>query len=169
MANLKLKPSKCFCGYDQVKYLGHIVSKDGVALDPEKIRAVERFLVPTTRRSVRGFLGLAGYYRRFIVNFSKVARTLSMLTSPRVPFEWTNWCQEAFEQLKVALISASVLVMYDPCQPLTLHMDASTLWLGAVLYHGEGKERQVLAYSSRTLLPVETRYPIMELEALAVV
>lgn len=85
-----------------------------------------------------------------------------MLKSSNVPFEWTAQCQETVEKLMAALISVPILVMYDTCQELNRHTDASTLGYGVILYLGNIKEKQVLAYSSQTLLPVEKQYPIIE-------
>lgn len=92
MANLRFKSRKCYLGYNQVVYLGHIVSKDQVKLDPEKIWAVERFPVLTTSRAFGGFLEPTLYYHRFIANFSKVAHPLSELISPKLPFMWMDQC-----------------------------------------------------------------------------
>lgn len=132
--NLSLKMRKCYFGFDQVKYLGNIISRYGVTPYLKKLQGIERFSVPITIRSVRWFLGITSYYRCIILNFSKVTHPLAMLISPKVPFVWTAQYKKAFEHLKAGLTSVLILALYDPCKPLNLHMDASTLDLGVVLY-----------------------------------
>ena len=102
-ANLKLKPSKCFLFRERVAYLGHIVSAKGVAPDPQKIQKVTEWPAPQNVSEVRQFVGLASYYRRFVKDFATVAKPLHKLTKKYARFNWTNECQEAFEQLKSQL------------------------------------------------------------------
>jgi hypothetical protein len=102
-ANLKLKPSKCFLFRERVAYLGHIVSAKGVAPDPQKIQKVTEWPAPQNVSEVRQFVGLASYYRRFVKDFATVAKPLHKLTKKYERFNWTNECQEAFEQLKSQL------------------------------------------------------------------
>lgn len=159
---LKLQPKKCALFKREVSYLGHIVSPQGVAPNPEKIKAVEDWPPPTTVRQVRSFLGLVGYYRRFIHSFSKVAAPLHALThgvkqpsSKNQTVEWSPDCQRAFESLKQMLVTAPILAYADYKLPFKLYTDASFEGLGAVLCQvQEGKER-VIAYASRTLSPDE--------------
>ena len=168
-ADLKLKPNKCFFGFDTVKYLGHQISPDGVGPDPDKIESVKKFPVPQNRTGVRSFLGLTGYYRRFIEDYAIIIKPLFVATSEKQPFIWTNDCREAFEKLKEVLITAPVLVMYDHEQELRLHTDASGIGLGVILHQGDPKKKTVLAYANRCLSPAETRYTTSEKEALAIV
>jgi len=102
-ANLKLKPSKCFFLQTSVKLLGHLVSARGLETDVEKTRLINEWPVPTSLKQLRGFLGLAGYYRRFVKDFSKKAAPLNDLLKKSSRFQWTPACQSAFDELKTAL------------------------------------------------------------------
>ena len=167
---LKLHPQKCSFTWPEVLYLGHIISSAGISPNPEKVKAVQDFRVPTNVRAVREFLGIAGYYRRFIHNFAKIAGSLHALTRQQVPFVWTPQCQQAFERLKELLVSPPVLAY--PCfsRPFVLHTDASGQGLGAVLeQEQEDGQLHPVAYASRTLSKHESRYGITDLEALGVV
>ena len=169
-AGLKLQPAKCtLCG-ESVSFLGHIVSSSGIAADPSKTSKVSTWPVPTCRREVQQFLGLANYYRRFIKDFASIAKPLHHLTEKNVKFEWTPSCQEAFELLKSKLTSPPVLAHPDFQLPFILDTDASATGIGAVLSqcHSDGKE-EVIAYASRTLSKPERRYCTTRRELLAVV
>ena len=172
---LKLQPQKCRLFRREVTYLGHIVSKEGVAVDPEKTAAVREWPVPTTVKDVRSFLGFAGYYRRFVKGFSKIALPLNNLLQgtggkKTAAVTWTPDCQAAFEKLKGVLLQAPVLAYADFKAPFRLYTDASFQGLGAVLSQvQEGKER-VIAYASRSLQPAERNdrnYSSFKLELLA--
>ncbi len=169
-AGLKLKPTKCALCRQEVNFLGHIVSADGVATDPAKTEKVETWPIPTSRREVQQFVGLANYYRRFIKNFAEIAKPLHKLTEKTMQFKWTPQCQEAFDQLKRQLTTAPVLAFPDFNRPFTLDTDASDVGIGAVLSQtdDEGKER-VVAFASRTLSKAERRYCVTRKELLAVV
>ena len=108
-AGLKLKPSKCKLFQQQVTFLGHVVSKDGLATDPDKIEAVVNWPVPTNVSQLRSFLGFCSYYRRFIASFSAIASPLFNLTKKGVPYLWIEDCQNAFEKLKNCLITAPIM------------------------------------------------------------
>ena len=143
-AGLKLKPSKCNLFQRSVTYLGHIVSAEGVATDPAKIKAVADWPVPTSVKEVRSFLGLALYYRRFIRGFASIASPLHALTSKSKDFVWNNESQEAFDRLKEELSKAPVLVYPSPGNKFILDMDASGDGIGAVLSQThEGAEKVV--------------------------
>ena len=166
---LKLKPSKCHLLQSSVKYLGHVVSTDGISTDPDKISAVKNWPVPKSKRDVRGFLGLTGYYRRFVRNYSKIAAPLFALTggkrgSKDPPFEWSPECQASFETLVEKLTSAPILAYADYEQPFIMQTDASREGLGAVLAQKQGDHERVIGYASRTLSPAEQKYPIHKLE-----
>ena len=171
-ANLKLKVGKCVFLQEQVKYLGHTISRQGIAPDVSKVEKVQHFPVPTDVLTLRQFLGLASYYRRFIKNFAAVSSPLTALTKKGVLFEWTTHCQGAFDKLKNLLCTAPVLAypQFGPGHTFVLETDASLAGLGAVLAQ-EDEKGQVhpVAYASRTLHKHERNYHITELEILAIV
>ena len=168
-AGLKLKPSKCELVRTTVDFLGHRVSGDGVSTAPSKIEAVVAWPVPCNVTEVRAFLGLCGYYRRFVCNFANIAAPLHALTGHNQTFRWTVQCQEAFDSLKAALSSSPVLVMPDDTGRFILDTDASGSSLGAVLSQvQEGRER-VVAFGSRVLSKTEKNYCVTRRELLAVV
>ncbi|XP_073051317.1 uncharacterized protein [Primulina eburnea] len=138
---LYAKFKKCEFWLEQVAFLGHIVSKEGISVDSSKIESIKQWSIPKTVSEVRSFLGLAGYYRRFIENFSKIALPLTSLTRTSVKFEWTIACQQAFQELKDKLTSAPVLVLSCGTEDFVVYSDASKLGLGAVLMQ-HGKEQQ---------------------------
>lgn len=158
---LKLQPTKCHLFQRQVTYLGHVISEEGVATDPAKTEAVRDWPIPQNMKQVRSFLGFAGYYRRFIPAFSKIAAPLHALTrgtathNKTASIEWSPSCQQAFEQLKEALLSAPILAYADFTQPFRLYTDASFEGLGAVLAQVQGGQERVIAYASRSLQPTE--------------
>ncbi|KAJ8008876.1 hypothetical protein DPEC_G00082990 [Dallia pectoralis] len=169
VANLKLKPSKCVLFREQVVYLGHIVSAKGVATDPKKIQKVAGWPAPRSVSEVRGFIGLASYYRRFVKDFASVAKPLHELTKKYARFNWTDECQEAFEQLKSRLTSAPVLGYPLDSGQLLLDTDASDWGIGAVLSQVQEGEERVLAYGSRRLSATEQNYCTTRRELLAAV
>ena len=176
-AGLKLKPSKCKLFQKSIKYLGHIVSEEGVATDPAKVEDIQKWPVPANASELQSFLGFVGFYRRFITQFSKVARPLHEAIPKtgglkkrqlkKMPFTWGPSQQTAFEKLKELCSTTPVLAFADYTKPFILHTDASTDGLGAVLYQEqEGKER-VIAFASRRLSRAEKNYPAHKLEFLA--
>ena len=168
-AGLKLKASKCHLLERKVKFLGHEVSSSGVSPISAKVKAVVDFPVPDDVERVRSFLGLAGYYRDFVHNFAKVAKPLTELTEKNRAFKWSVQCQQAFQKLKDALVTAPVLAYPDFSKEFILTTDASDVGLGAVLsqYH-DGRER-VVSYASRHLHKAERNYSATEKECLGVV
>ncbi|KAK1605038.1 hypothetical protein QYE76_028711 [Lolium multiflorum] len=136
-----------------------------IAVDPAKIKTVAEWKAPTTQTEVRAFLGLAGYYRRFVEGFSSIARPMTQLLKKDKKFEWTNKCEESFQQLKLRLTSAPILIMPDITKPFDVYCDASKIGLGCVLMQ-EGK---VISYLSRQLKQHEQNYPTHDLELAAVV
>ena len=162
---LYAKFTKCEFWLDKVQFLGHIVSSEGISVDPAKVEAVANWEQPKTPTEVRSFLGLAGYYRRFVQDFSKIAAPLTRLTRKNEKFEWTPKCEESFQELKKRLISAPVLTLPDETGNFVIFSDASHKGLGCVLMqHGK-----VIAYASRQLKDYETRYPTHDLELAAIV
>ena len=135
-----------------------------MAVDPSKVEAVLEWERPTTITEIRSFLGLAGYYRKFIEGFSKLALPLTKLTRKGQPFVWTSQCEENFQELKNRLTTAPVLILPDPHESFEVYCDASHQGLGCVLM----QDKRVVAYASRQLRPHEVNYPTHDLE-LAVV
>jgi len=168
-AHLRLNPEKCRFCVPELKYLGHIVNRQGVRTDPEKIKAIGQWPTPSTVRQIRQFVGLASWYRRFIPDFSATAAPLTNLTKKNARWRWGTEEEQAFRALKKALSSAPILACPDFDRQFVIQTDASTTGLGAVLtQHFEEGER-VIAYASRTLNGAEKNYSATELECLAVV
>ena len=162
---LYAKFSKCEFWLKEVGFLGHILSAGGVSVDPEKIKTIKEWRAPTTQTEVRAFLGLAGYYRKFVEGFSSIARPMTQLLKKDQKFEWTDKCEECFQKLKERLISALILIMPDITKPFDVYCDASKIGLGCVLMQ-EGK---VISYLSKQLKQHEQNYPTHDLELAAVV
>ena len=132
-AGLKLKPKKCNLFRKSVLYLGHVVSGAGIATDPEKVQAVREWPTPKSVTEVQSFLGLAGYYRRFVRSFSDVARPLHRLTEKGQEFQWGEDCEVAFQELKQRLQEAPILAFPEPDAEYIMDTDASDIGVGAVL------------------------------------
>lgn len=189
---LKLSIDKCQFCRTSVKYVGHIVSQEGVSTDPDKIEALTTWPRPSNYRELKTFLGFSGYYRRFVKNYATIVKPLNDLTRgyqssknksktrnkrPSVqrhygPFEpfgprWNERCEKAFREIITCLTHAPVLVFADPSKPFILHTDASLEGLGAVLYQEAEGTRKPVAFASRGLSDSETRYPTHKLEFLA--
>ncbi len=186
---LKLSPEKCKFFQTSVRYLGHVVSKNGVETDPDKVHALKTWPIPRNLKELKSFLGFAGYYRRFIKSYAAIVRPLNELTrgypplrknskvkgtsnsyhDPKQPFQdrWTPECQNAFQSLIEALTTAPVLGFADPKKPYILHTDASSTGLGAALYQEQDGQLRVIAFASRGLSHSESRYPAHKLEFLA--
>jgi hypothetical protein len=148
-----------------VTYLGHVISKDGIAVNPERVQAILDWTPPKNVKQVRSFLGLASYCRRFVENFSKIAKPLTDPLHKGIKFEWTDKCQESFQTLKDKLTSAPVLAPPDTRKDFVIYCDASRQGLGCVLM----QERKVIAYASRQLRPLEENYPVHDLALAAVI
>src|SRR3954452_632585 len=145
--------------------MGHVLFVGGVSVDPSLVKSVKKHPALTNPTEVRSFLGLAGYYRKFMEGFSSIARPLTQLLKKDKNFEWTDKCERSFQELKKRLVTAPVLTIPDVTQSFDVYCDASKLGLGAVLMQN-GK---VIAYSSRQLRPHEQNYPTHDLELAAVV
>ena len=166
---VKLNLSKCHIGHRQVKFLGHIVSKEGYRPDPSNVDAVLQMKSPTTVKEVRRFVGMCSFYRRHIDKFSQILSPLTNLTRKNQIFKWTDECQHSFQLLKNKLTKAPILKKANMNQDFVLETDASSTHVGAVLMQYEGKEPQVIGYFSKKLRPTEVRYSTTDREALAVV
>nr|AAV32173.1 putative polyprotein [Oryza sativa Japonica Group] len=162
---LYAKFSKCDFWLTEVKFLGHVITAQGVAVDPSNVESVTKWTPPKTMSQIRSFLGLAGYYRRFIENFSRIARPMTQLLKKDEKFKWTAECDKSFEELKKKLVSAPVLILPDQMKDFQVYCDASRHGLGCVLM----QEGRVVAYASRQLRPHEGNYPTHDLELAAVV
>lgn len=178
---LKAKLEKCAFFQQEVGYLGHVISSQGVSTDPKKIEAVANWRRPSQVSELRSFLGFASYYRRFVSGFAKLAGPLHQLvaelagTKPRkgsgqaLGAAWTPQCEESFEALKSRLVSAPVLAYADFSRPFILEIDASYSGLGAVLSQETDSGIRPVAYASRGLRPTErnmSNYSSMKLEFL---
>jgi hypothetical protein len=197
-ANLKLGPDKCKFGFEEIKFLGHIIGKNGIKTDPAKIEKVKNYPKPVNLTQLRGFLGLAKYYRKFIKDFAKIAKPLNDLTKgftakPReirdgikmkrkksemekskmdneFMNKWEEKQERAFNLLKEKLITSPVLIYPDFEKEFILYTDASKIALGAILHQkGDDGKEHVIAYENKTLSPAEQNYTTTELECLAVV
>ncbi|GJW16616.1 putative reverse transcriptase domain-containing protein, partial [Tanacetum coccineum] len=162
---LYAKFSKCEFWLREVQFLGHVINGDEIHVDPSKIEAVKNWEAPRTPTEVRSFLGLAGYYRRFIENFSKIAKSLTILTQNSKTFDWGKEHELAFQTFKDKFCNAPVLTLLDGPEDFVVYCDASRLGLGCVLMQ-RGK---VIAYASRQLKIHEKNYTTHDLELGAVV
>ena len=168
-AKLKLGAAKCTFAAKEVSYLGHRVTEEGLLPDPSLLAAIRDIPPPTTATEVRSFLGLAGYYRRYVKGFAAIAAPLFALTRKEALFHWSEDCQAAFDQLKTRLTTSPITAFPDFSQAFRLYTDASTAGLGAILAQvREGKER-IICCASRALNKAEKSYPATKLECLAIV
>lgn len=170
-ANLTARPSKCFFGFPKLECLGHMVSDGRLEPHPDKIKAIEDAPRPATKRQVKSFLGLIGFYRRFVPNFSHVAAALTDLTKKGQPnkVKWGDAQECAFRSLKRALISNPILKLPDFSASFTLQTDASEAGIGAVLLQNENGLKMPISYASRKLKQSEKAYSVIEKECLAIV
>jgi len=157
--------SKCEFWMGEVQFLGHVISAQGIAVDPAKVEAVVKWESPKSATEIRSFVGLAGYYRRFIERFSKIVAPLTLLTRKDQPFTWMDMCEESFQELKRRLMSAPILVIPDVGKPFEVYCNASHLRLGCVLM----QEKKAVAYASRQLKVHERNYPTHDLELEAII
>ena len=169
-AGLTVSPAKCKFARSETKFLGFIVSKDGIKANPEAVATVKNFPTPRNLRGVRSFIGLCSYYRRFIKGFATIAGPLNDLMCKTTRWHWNKAQAKAFDQLKQALTSAPVLAFPDLNKGYTLYTDASNYGLGAVLeQEGDDGQSHVIGYASRSLAAAEKKYSPTHKEALAVV
>ena len=162
-ANLTLKPSKCHFGVNKVTFLGHILSENGVEVDPAKTEKIETFPIPKSQRELRGFLGLCNYYRKFVKGYSKISAPLNSLLKKTIgktfsKTDWTDNCQKAFKTLKNALVTMPILKFPNINKPFILSTDASGTALGYVLgQKDESGKEFVVSYGGRALQPDEKK------------
>ena len=168
-AKLKLGTAKCTFAANEVSYLGHRVTEEGLLPDPSLLAAIRDIPSPKTATEVRSFLGLAGYYRHYVKGFAAIAAPLHALTRKDAVFHWSEDCQTAFDQLKTRLTTSPITAFPDFNQEFRLYTDASTAGLGAILAQvRDGKER-IICCASRALNKAEKSYPATKLECLAIV
>jgi ribonuclease HI len=163
--HLYAKLSKCDFWLKEIKFLGHTISQAGIAFDPDKVQEMMNWKPPTTVRQIRSFLGLAGYYRRFIPDFSRIVKPIIELLKKEAKFVWGQKCEDAFHALRQHLTTTPVLAQPDNSKPFDVYCDASSTGLGCVLM----QDNRVIAYASRALRPHEQNYPTHDLELAAVV
>ncbi|GKE38561.1 putative reverse transcriptase domain-containing protein, partial [Tanacetum coccineum] len=162
---LYAKFSKCEFWIPKVQFLGHVIDSQGIHVDPAKIESIKDWASPKSPTEIRQFLGLAGYYRRFIEGFSKIAKPMTKLTQKKVKFEWGDKQETAFQLLKQKLCSAPILALPEGSEDFIVYCDASIKGLGAVLMQRE----KVISYASRQLKIHEKNYTTHDLELGAVV
>jgi hypothetical protein len=162
---LYAKFSRCKFWIKEVPFLGHVVSPEGIAVDPNKVKEVLDWKPSMSMSEVQSFLGLAGYYRRLILNFSKVAKLITELPKKGNKYIWNDACDEAFTVLKKLLTTSSVLTQCNIVKPFDVYHDASGTSLGCVLM----QEDRVISYSSRQLRCHEEHYPTHDLKLAVVV
>ena len=162
---LYAKFSKCEFWLIELRLLGHAVSASSVSVDPEKVEDVMSWERPKSIFKIHSFLGLAGYYKRFIKDFSRLAAPMTRLTRKGVKFEWDDLCEKAFQELKMRLTLAPILIVPEQRQRYTVYYDASRDELGCVLM----QSRRVVPYGSRQLTNHEQNYPTHDLESAAIV
>ena len=159
-AGLKLKPSKCELFRQELIYMDHVVSKNGIQTDPKKVEAMHKWPVPTNVTEVRSFLGFTNYYWKFIKKYAQVAKPLYKLmlgenaSRKWNPIKWDSECQHTFDNLKELCTTTPILAYADFAKPFKLHTDASVLGLGAVLYQVHEGMENVITYASRSFNPV---------------
>jgi hypothetical protein len=162
---LYAKLSKCSFYQKQIHYLGHIISKDGIAVDPEKIEAIREWSAPNNVTEVRSFMGLVGYYRRFIEGLSKISHPITSLQRKGMKFQWTLDCERSFQHLKQLLTSSPILRITDRNEDFIVYRDACKEGLGGVL----SENGFFICYKSRNLKDHERNYATHDLELESIV
>jgi hypothetical protein len=170
-AGLQADIKKCEFHVTRTKYLGFIISTDGIEVDPEKISIIRDWERPTTVRGIQSFLGFCNFYRRFIKDYSRVARPMNRFTKKDTPLEFDQPYKEAFQELKNRLLTAPVLVHYSPGKPTRVETDASDGVVAGVLSQLQEQDSQwhPVSYFSKTMLPAECNYSIHDKEMLAII
>ncbi|GJP40908.1 hypothetical protein CLOM_g571 [Closterium sp. NIES-68] len=165
----QIRGATSYFALEKVQFLGHIVSAQGVHVDPKKIEAVRTWKTPENVKELQQFLGFANYYNRFVPQYAKIAAPLTDLLKKNTPYKWEPQHHEAVELLKQALTSAPVLILPDPERDYVIEADASDQTVGAVLMQDQGNGLQPIAYLSKKLHGADINYPIHDKEALAII
>lgn len=169
-SGISLKLSKCIFASDKVDFLGFELSRTGIKPQTRLTESIESYKRPTTKKELRGFLGLAGFYRAFIPNFADISAPLNGLTNDNVPFIWTDMCEEAFVQLKMKLTSEPILKFPDLNQPFVVEVDASNYAVGGILSQkGSDEQLHPVAYFSTALQKAQKNWSATNKEAFALV
>jgi hypothetical protein len=147
--------NKCAFWLSEVAFLGHVINQHGIAVDPKNVAVVVEWKRPSSVSEIQSFLGLAGYYRRFVPNFSSIAKPLARLFEKGVLFVWSNDCEVRYQALKNKLVNAPILALPENGKRFIVYTDASRIGLGYVLM----PEGRVIAYGSRQLRKHEENYP----------
>ncbi len=168
-AGLKLAPSKCSLFRQKVKYLGHIISKDGIAADQQKISTMQSWPRPRCLAELRSFLGLCSYYRKFIPDYANIAQPLQQLTEKNQQYVWDTQTEQSYQTLKLALVNPPILTFPDEGGVFILDTDANSLAVGAVLSQKQEGIEKVIAYYSRSLDRPQRQYCATRRELLAVI
>lgn len=165
-----IRPEKCSFGQKQIRYLGHLLDKQGLRPDPEKIKSIKNMPAPKDITSVRSFMGAINYYGKFVHNMRNLRFPLDNLLKTGSTFKWTSECQKAFEKFKEILSSDLLLTHYDPTQEIIVSADASSIGIGATISHKfpDGKLK-VIQHASRALTETEQRYSQIDREGLAII
>lgn len=164
---ISAKKSK-FC-MKRLKYLGHVIDERGIRPDPEKVAPIKEYPAPEDVKGVRRFIGLAGWYRRFIPNFSSLSAPITdLIKSKTKKFSWTKEAQDAFEKIKIALATSPILATPDYTQPFEIQTDASDVGIGGVLTQKLDGAEKIIAYMSTKLTRQQQKYHVTERECLAV-
>ena len=164
-SNLKLNREKCHFRVSEVHYVGHVLSADGIKPDPEKVEAIIAMPIPANREDLQRFLGVVTYLSKFIPNKSQKSAPLRQLLQKDVEWSWGQVEDDKFVCLKTSISSAPVLKFFDPKEPVTLSVDASSKGVGAVLLQND----RPVAYASKALTPSQENYAQIEKEMLAIV
>ena len=168
-AGLKINPKKCKLLSEQVVVLGHVVTRDGISTDPEKVKVIREWPVPENESQLKAFMGTAGYYREFVPNYADIAAPLHSASQKGERFRWTAECEEAFLNIKRKLMNAPILVFPRLDVPFILDTDACDSGLGAVLSQVQDGKERVIAYAARALSKAERNYSTTRKELLALV
>lgn len=167
--NLKVNLSKCVFMSKSCNFLGHIISENGISPDPAKVTHVVNFKTPQTQKEVKSFLGLVGYYRRFIKDFAKISKPLTELLKKNTKYIWSFECEAAFQILKELITTPPILAYVDYSKPFLITTDASKNGLGAVLSQGDIGADKPIAFASRSLSKAESNYSTTEREMKAII
>ena len=168
-ANIKLHPSKCQFATREVKYLGHVVTKNGIKVNPENTEKVNNFQIPKTAKQVKSFLGMATFNRQFANDYALIASPLTSLLTKNHKFTWTLECQQAFDRLKELLVSAPIQAFPKFDKPCILSIDTSEYSNGYALSQIQNGRAHPIAYGDRSLRGSELKWNITDKEALSLV